>query len=185
MSLEYAILGFLNYKPYTGYDLKKIFDSSVRHFWPADQSQIYRTLTRLTEQGFAEMEKMPQADRPDRKVYHITQAGRKELLAWLSGLPPMDSPRSAPLIQVFFAGQLPDEEILAKFEGFAELMRAILAQYEQVMEQIAPFQEEIPSPREHFFWLLTLDNGIRTMRAALEWAEDVIFQIKTGKVPQK
>ncbi len=53
MSLEFAILGFLNYHPYTGYDLKKIFDSSIRHFWPADQSQIYRTLTRLTEQGFA------------------------------------------------------------------------------------------------------------------------------------
>ena len=39
MSLEYAILGFLNYHPYTGYDLKKIFDTSIRHFWPADQSQ--------------------------------------------------------------------------------------------------------------------------------------------------
>jgi PadR family transcriptional regulator AphA len=34
MSLEYAILGFLNYHPYTGYDLKKVFDKSVRHFWP-------------------------------------------------------------------------------------------------------------------------------------------------------
>jgi len=58
MSLEFAILGFLNYQPYTGYDLKKIFDTSIRHFWPADQSQIYRTLARLTEQGLAEMEKI-------------------------------------------------------------------------------------------------------------------------------
>jgi len=49
MSLEYAILGFLNYHPYTGYDLKKIFDNSVQHFWVADQSQIYRTLIHLTE----------------------------------------------------------------------------------------------------------------------------------------
>lgn len=76
MSLEYAILGFLNYHPYTGYDLKKIFDTSVRHFWPADQSQIYRTLLHLTEKGFASMEKVSQDDRPDRKVYSITAAGR-------------------------------------------------------------------------------------------------------------
>lgn len=55
MSLEYAILGFLNYKPQSGYDLKKIFDTSVRHFWAADQSQIYRILTRLTERGLVEM----------------------------------------------------------------------------------------------------------------------------------
>ena len=44
MSLDHAILGFLNYRRYSGYDLKKIFDKSVRHFWPADQSQIYLTL---------------------------------------------------------------------------------------------------------------------------------------------
>ncbi len=185
MSLEYAILGFLNYRPYTGYDLKKIFDTSVRHFWQADQSQIYRTLTRLTEQGYAVMEKIPQEDRPDRKVYHITDAGRQELLHWLSGPPPISEPRSAPLIQVFFAGQLSDKEILTKFEGFAVIMRAILAQYEQVPSQIRPFQQEITSPREHYFWLLTLDNGIRNMRASLEWAESVIEQIKAGKVPPK
>ncbi|MGD0004493.1 MAG: PadR family transcriptional regulator, partial [Anaerolineaceae bacterium] len=40
MSLDYAILGFLSYKPFSGYDLKKVFDNSVRHFWYADQSQI-------------------------------------------------------------------------------------------------------------------------------------------------
>ncbi len=185
MSLEFAILGFLNYHPYTGYDLKKIFDTSIRHFWPADQSQIYRTLARLTEQGFVEMEKIPQEDRPDRKVYHITDAGRTELLKWLAGTVPHDESRSAALIQVFFAGQLSDKEILAKFEGFAAMLREILARYDQIPAQIEPYEQEIPSPREHFFWLLTLDNGIRNMRANLEWAENVIAQIKAGKVPRK
>ena len=185
MSLEYAILGFLNYHPYTGYDLKKIFDTSIRHFWPADQSQIYRTLARLTEPGHAEMEKVPQEDRPDRKVYHITETGRAALLGWLAGPPPMDEPRSAPLIQVFFTGQLSNEAILAKFEGFAAIMRAILAQYEQVPNQIGPYQQEITSPREYFFWLLTLENGIHSMRANLEWAESIIERIKTGQVPEK
>lgn len=185
MSLDHAILGFLNYHPYTGYDLKKIFDTSVRHFWPADQSQIYRTLSRLTEQGYAEMEKVPQKDRPDRKVYHITEAGRAELVHWLSGPPPLDEPRSAPLVQVFFAGQLSDQEILKKFEDFAAMMRAILAQYDQIPGMLGPYQQEIASPRDHFFWLLTLDNGISNMRANLAWAEKVIERIKNGQVPQK
>ena len=185
MSLEFAILGFLNYHPYTGYDLKKIFDTSVRHFWPADQSQIYRTLSKLTENGWAEMEKIPQDDRPDRKVYSITAAGRVEFLRWISGPPPMGEPRSAPLIQVFFSGQLSNEEVLKKFEGYAALMRAILDQYDKVPAQLGPFQKEITSPREHFFWMLTLDNGIRSMRANLEWAESVIEKLKNGNVPEK
>ena len=95
----------------------------------------------------------------------------------------MDEPRSAPLIQVFFAGQLSDAEILAKFEGFAAMMRFALSQYDQVPAQIGAYQEEIPSQREHFFWMLTLENGIRNMRANLEWAESVIERIKSGQVP--
>jgi PadR family transcriptional regulator, regulatory protein AphA len=185
MSLDHAILGFLNYHPYSGYDLKKIFDNSIRHFWPADQSQIYRTLSRLEENGLAEMERVSQEDRPDRKVYHITEAGQAELLRWLSGPPPLGEPRSASLIQVFFSGQLSDEEILAKFEDYAAIMRAILSQYDQVEGQLGPFQQEIPSPREHFFWLLTLENGLTGMRANLAWAESVIERIKNGQVPRE
>ena len=185
MSLESAILGFLNYHPYTGYDLKKIFDSSVQHFWPADQSQIYRTLNRLTEQGFAEMEKVPQENRPDRKVYHITEAGQAALIKWLSAPPPMSLPRSAPLIQIFFSGQLSDQEILAKFEGYAEIMRAVLHRYDQVPGLLGPFQDEIPSPRDHFFWMLTLENGIASMHANLAWAESIIERIKNGEIPKE
>ncbi len=185
MSLEFAVLGFLNYHPYTGYDLKKIFDTSVQHFWHADQSQIYRTLARLTEQGYARMEKVPQEDRPDRKVYTITEAGRSELIQWLSAPPPMEDPHSASLVQVFFAGNLSDEEILAKFESFASLLRAVLDRYKKIPDQIAPYREEINSPREYFFWMLTLENGITSMRASLEWAESVIERIKSRQVPER
>ncbi len=183
MSLEYAILGFLNYHPCTGYDLKKSFDISVRHFWPADQSQIYRTLSRLTEQGYVDMEKVSQEDRPDRKVYHITQAGRAALLAWLAAPPLLDEPRSAALIQVFFAGQLKDEQLLAKFEDLAATLRAILAHYAEIPSRIESYRREIGSEREYFFWMLTLDHGIRSMRATLEWAENVIARIKHGDLP--
>jgi PadR family transcriptional regulator, regulatory protein AphA len=185
MSLDFAILGFLNYHPYTGYDLKKIFDTSIRHFWPADQSQIYRTLAKLTDEGKVEMEKIPQDDRPDRKVYHITDTGRAALREWVAGPPPMNEPRSAPLIQVFFSGQLSNEEILTKFEGYAAIMRAILAQYDQVPAQLGPFEQEITSPREHFFWMLTLENGLVNMRANLAWAENVIERIKNGQAPER
>jgi hypothetical protein len=47
MCLKHAILGILSFSPMTGYDLKKAFDRSVRHFWPVNQSQIYRTLAEL------------------------------------------------------------------------------------------------------------------------------------------
>ncbi|MBN1877621.1 MAG: PadR family transcriptional regulator [Anaerolineae bacterium] len=183
MSLEYAILGFLNYKPLSGYDLKKIFDTSVQHFWPADQSQIYRTLTRLTERGWAEMEVVEQSDRPDRKVYHITEAGREELHCWL--LMPLRPhiPHNASLIQVFFAGQLSDGEIVAIFERAAERTRGVLKLYEKIPQQVEAYREYMESPREFFCWMLTLEAGFKSAQANLVWLEDVIRRIKNGEMP--
>lgn len=185
MSLEHAILGFLNYRPYSGYDLKKIFDTSVRHFWPADQSQIYRTLNRLTENGWAEMEKIEQANRPARKEYSITAEGKEELQNWLVTPLPFGENRSAPLVQVFFAGQLSDDDVLEMFERVAEYMRAGMEAYDAIPQHREAYEEYVQSPREFFFWMLTLEIGKNTARANLEWLENVIQRIKNGEIPQK
>lgn len=183
MSLEHAILGFLNYGPASGYDLKKTFDFSVQHFWPADQSQIYRTLSRLEDKGWAEQQVVEQKDRPDRKVYHITKAGQEELRCWLTTpLPPQVS-RSAPLIQVFFAAQLSDEEILDMLERLADKMRNVLARYNQVPQESAEYCAMIDEPREEFFWMLTLEWGINSMQAQLKWLEDIIQRIRNKEHP--
>ena len=184
MSLEHAILGFLNYRPLSGYDLKNIFDTSVRHFWPADQSQIYRTLNRLTKSGWAEMEKVEQESRPARKVYSITQEGRDELGEWLAAPLPFEDNRSAPMIQVFFSGQRSDQEVLEMFERVADTLRAGMAMYDAIPQQIEAYQDYIQSPREFYFWMLTLDIGKNTARANLEWLESTIERIRDGEIPQ-
>jgi hypothetical protein len=87
------------------------------------------------------------------------------------------------MVQVFFSGQMSDAEVLAKFESAAALFRAILNRYDQVPEQALEPMRQIPSPREHYFWMLTLDLGLRTMRANLEWAESVIAAIRNRQIP--
>lgn len=185
MSLEHAILGFLNYRPYSGYDLKKIFDTSVRHFWPADQSQIYRTLARMSENGWVEIEVIRQEARPDRKLYHITSAGREELRCWLLAPLPPEENRSADMIQIFFAAQLSDEEILGIFERAAALMRSGLEHYAQVPRNIEVYSAYTTSRREFFFWMLTLDVGIHNLQSNLEFIEDLIERIRNGEVPRE
>lgn len=184
MSLEHAILGFLNYRPFSGYDLKKIFDTSVRHFWPADQSQIYRTLSKLTENGWAEMERIDQENRPARKEYSITDAGQEELAGWLVTPLPFSENRSAPLIQVFFAGQLPDDQVLEMFERVAYQMRVGMAAYDAIPQQMEAYEEYVQSPREFYFWMLTLEIGKMTAQTNLAWLESIIQRIKDGELPQ-
>jgi len=183
MSLKHAILGFLNYQPQTGYELKEVFDDSVQHFWLADQSQIYRTLNDLMAENYVTMDVVVQENRPNRKVYSITPSGQAELRRWLQMPPPLQAPRSAGLIQVFFAGQLSNDEILQKFQMVADYCRQTLEVYQAISnETIAEYEEEV-GPREAFCWNLTVDLGLRSVQAQLEWAENVIKQIKRGKLP--
>jgi len=179
MSLEHAILGFLQYRPLTGYDLKKVFDISVRHFWPADQSQIYKTLTRLGKKSWARREVLTQESRPPRKLFHITEEGRHELARWLASPLPGEEGRSAALIQVFFAGSLADNQVLELFEDEAGRFHSLLAHYGQVPEQVVPFRELATSPRDTFFWMLTLECGRHMARAHLEWLESVIHRLRS------
>ena len=177
MSLDYAILGFLNYQPLSGYDLKKVFDRSVKHFWHADQSQIYRTLSRLTSESLVQVEVVEQSDRPDRKVYSITPAGRKKLRIWLSAPFPQGESHSTPLVQVFFSGQLTDMEVVEKLNATLNGMRHQMEQYEMVPEKVQEFAALANSQRELFYWFLTLEFGKRSLQMNIDWMESVIQRI--------
>ena len=185
MSLEHAILGFLNYRQFSGYDLKEIFDTSVHHFWPADQSQIYRTLNKLMENGWASVERVEQEKRPDRKEYLITGEGQKELAAWLLAPQVFGDHRSPVLIQVFFAGQLTDEQVIEMFERVAEYMRMGLAAYDQIPQTMEDFEDYCDSPREFYFWMLTLEIGRNQAQANLDWIENMIEKFKNGDIPKE
>jgi len=179
LSLEHAILGFLKYHPLSGYDLKSIFDQSVKHFWSADQSQIYRTLSKLGEQGWATMEVLEQDDRPDRKIYRITNEGGEELHRWLNEQLPEKPERLAKLIQIFFAGHLSDEEAITLFERLADDCRKSLSNLQLVYQKGTQGEscKEVP-PRDSFFWMLTCEYGIEMTMSSLKWLEDVLSRIK-------
>ena len=54
-TLKYAILGLLNRKSMTGYDLSKEFETTLFEFWNAKHSQIYPELKSLSEKVWSSM----------------------------------------------------------------------------------------------------------------------------------
>lgn len=180
MSLKHAILGFLSFKHLSGYDLKKAFDKSVRHFWPANQSQIYRTLAELEEQGFIEKEIIPRDDRLDMKVYGITAAGNAELHCWLSTPLPSQDYREPFLIQVYFAGKLTNTEIDTVLLHEIRAMEERLAIYESIYKINRERMKNVDDPRASFLSVLTLEYGILSNQAALEWLKSVAERVGSG-----
>jgi PadR family transcriptional regulator, regulatory protein AphA len=181
MSLDHAILGFLQYRPLSGYDLKAEFDFSLQESWPADQSHIYRTLARLAEKKLIETELVRQDSRPDRKVYHITKKGREELLRWLS-VPALNKDvRLAQLIQIFFSAHLADGQVIKLFEELSELVRKRIHELNEFPRKIVLHKRNIQTaPRDEFLRLVTLEYLIRTNEAYLALLDEVIGRLKRG-----
>jgi len=87
MSLQYAILGLLNYDSMTGYDIKKMFDEAINNFWAASISQIYRELGTLEGKGYLTSVIHQQDDRPDKRIYSITDSGKAAFRSWITNFP--------------------------------------------------------------------------------------------------
>ncbi len=181
MSLEHAILGFLNYEPMTGYELKKIFDQSIKHFWPAKQSHIYRVLPQMEQKNWLTVEVIQQDTRPARKVYHLTERGRAELQAWLAADQPPAEARLAWLIQLFFAGQLSDEVVLGLLEHQAALIRHRLQRLGSIPAESSQQMDGSETASDRFYWMLTVDYGVASAIAQLRWLEEVIARVKRGQ----
>jgi PadR family transcriptional regulator, regulatory protein AphA len=135
MSLPHIILGLLQQQSMTGYDLKnRCFDKTIAHLWAADQAQIYRTLDKLVEQEWIVYEVEVQQDRPNRKIYSLTDAGNQELLRWLQQLQPLPNLREPLLVQLFFIqqSQFTNEQIAHLLEQQLEVHQKNLSCYQQI-----------------------------------------------------
>ncbi|MBX3085153.1 MAG: helix-turn-helix transcriptional regulator [Anaerolineae bacterium] len=82
MSVKHALLGILARSPGHGYELKRAFEEKLGEFWPLNFGQIYTTLDRLEADGLVAHDPVAQHDKPDKKVYHITEAGIAEFNQW-------------------------------------------------------------------------------------------------------
>ncbi len=115
--ITYAILAFLEeWGPSSGYDLKRGFDHALIPFFSAVYSQIYHELHRLYELGWVEMDIETTSQRPARKRYAITQAGRDALTAWHSQ--PLEKPqlRDELFLRTMFGRFAPSHELIARFK---------------------------------------------------------------------
>ncbi|MEW5762696.1 MAG: PadR family transcriptional regulator [Bacillota bacterium] len=181
MSLSHAILGLLNYRPATGYELKAVFERSIHFFWNANLPQIYRTLGDMLDRGWLEVKVEHRDGRPSRKVYSVTGAGREELRRWLAAPPEVPPPRNPLLLKVFFGRQIDRATLAGHLRGWRDRHAALLARYDR---EIAPLIRQYAAlagaEGDARYWELTLDFGRRFSRMVVDWCDAALARI-TGE----
>ena len=170
MSLRHGLIGLLAREgPLTGYELTKAFDRSVNFLWHAVPGQIYPELSRLAETGLI---RQTSTGPRGAKRFEATEEGIAELRRWITDGEPARGIRNETLLRVFFVYLVDPAEAEALLRREADEYRRRLA----ILERFAAEPATTPAERAS---ALTVDAGIRSNRALVEWAEAAIDQIHT------
>lgn len=95
MSLKYILLGLLTQHPRYGYELKHEAEQLMGKGAELNPGQLYPLLRKLAEQQLLAGERVEQEDRPDKRVFTLTEAGARELAVWFDEPIPLSVGRSA------------------------------------------------------------------------------------------
>lgn len=183
MSIRYAILGLLSWKPSTGYEMKKVFEESSTMYWSGNNNQIYKTLVQLLEEGLVTSEVRHQEASPSKKVYTITGDGLIELKKWVVSQPEAPEFRKPFLVQLAWADLLSDEELnelLLKYEN--EIKLQLIYNQEKNRRGV---QSPKRSPREVLLWDKISENLISSLRNELEWIQGIRRELFENEVAEQ
>ncbi|HTX79228.1 MAG TPA: PadR family transcriptional regulator [Longilinea sp.] len=182
MSVRFAILGLLAQHPRHGYDLHSAFEAVVGGDpeWDVKPAQVYTTLNRLEESGLVRrVSDLGEGDKPDRRIYEITDEGAGALQAWFASSAPSEHQRDEFFIKL----------MAALVSGQADPERLIQAQRSHLFQELhnAITQREDYDPRVEMVQILRLDKTIMHLEAELRWldmTEQRLEAVKEQPLPE-
>ena len=169
-TFEYALLGLLHQQPQSGYDLRKILETTALGNYSSSPGAIYPALRRLEKRGLiAGQVDSTTALRP-KKIFRPTAAGRQVFRRWLQlDVERADVERRIDELMLRFAFH----SVLDSAPATLGFLRALLAETEAYVEELGRQRSLFPEgtplhPR------LALAAGIEQYRACARWARRAI-----------
>lgn len=193
--IDLVILGILMGAPLHGYMIKQAIEGSYGdRYFKMSNSALYPALARLEKEGCIEGKRELQEAVPDKKVYHITESGKKKLVE-LAATPiePSSTPgvtdfnfkvhavhfgfltkeqRSKVIVPLYEASKIELKEALDKRVKFFHDMQ----NYNDLIEKNEAFKEKFGSYMMNMTQipLLVLDQGIEELKSKIQFYEKLL-----------
>jgi PadR family transcriptional regulator, regulatory protein AphA len=177
LTIEYALLGFLEKQSRHGYELDQIIHCTggLGMVWRIKQSHLYAILEKLEKSGYITSSLEPQVGRPDRQIHTLTPAGQAVFNHWISS--PVDHPRSIRqefLARLFFSMQKGQEFTHNLIVAQQHVCEGWTARLINELEFITPGDE---------YKRILLRFRLENSRAIQDWLESTLLEISPESKP--
>jgi DNA-binding PadR family transcriptional regulator len=126
-----------------------------------NDGQVYVTLRRLEKAGLLSSRRIGQTDRPDRKVYELTPAGRERVTEWLDDT---SWPKPAPT-------EFHLKLVAAAAAGLADPVGIVDRQRRELLVGLGQAQRAALAEPEGSVAVLLLEGVVLRLQADLRWLE--------------
>jgi len=170
MDIKTILLGALFDNRLSGYDLKKLFSLSFTFFSGISYGSIYPALKKLEQEGLITMKLEIQESAPNRKVYTITEKGKKAFLDSLRSPFYIERYKDALLMRMFFFAHLSKKERL-------NAAYAYLNQIKSVAKELQSVRPDVEANADRF-QLLCFEFGLRFSDDLIGNVEKIILELQ-------
>jgi DNA-binding PadR family transcriptional regulator len=160
--VQEVLLALLAKEPSHGYQLRARLQLALGPLAEAlNQGQVYVTLNRVEKAGLVSSERVGQIDRPDRKVYELTAAGRARVTEWLEDT---SWPKPAP-------AEFHLKLVAAAAAGLGDPVGLVDAQRHALLAGLAAAQRAALAEPDGSVAGLLLEGVVLRLQADLRWLE--------------
>ncbi|MEU0212967.1 PadR family transcriptional regulator [Streptomyces canus] len=181
MALRNAVMAALLKGEASGYDLAKAFDATVANFWMSTPQQLYRELERMEAEGLVTARVVEQKRRPNKRLFSLTEAGRKAVHAYTAeplGKPAVVRDELLVKVQCVDVGDM--EAVRTAIAERMQWATAKLAGYERLRQRLLDGRSEEAyfAEAERIGPYLTLLRGMSFERENLQWGDMALRRLE-------
>ncbi|HOI40771.1 MAG TPA: PadR family transcriptional regulator [Methanobacterium sp.] len=174
--LETAILGLLYEEPQYGYQLEKTIEGwGMRNWTQIGFSSIYYVLKKLEKKELVESKMEKVEGKPSRKVFTITDMGRKTLKGQLKSLISWNTKLINPFdLGLAYLNYLEPLEVIECLENYLESTQGRV----KFLESSVKTQKELNAP---YYVIALFSRPLVSLKAEIEWVRGFIEEIKQNE----
>jgi DNA-binding PadR family transcriptional regulator len=176
MSLRNAVLATLLEGEASGSDLAKSFDAGVANFWMATPQQLYRELDKMAAEGLIRARVVQQERRPNKRLFSLTDAGRRALHAFTATPPRPGAIREELMVQVQAVDAGDAQAVMNAIRERMTWAESKIARFERLRARLLDGRTETEhlATADRIGPYLTLMRGLAFERENLRWCQQAL-----------